>query len=111
MQPVAIPDFDAMTPKGREKLLAKTVADCDLTLSRYKKHVKKLAEYQDDVEVMELIRKGKHRDDDLNHSYDISKKLAIKMFQYQNIIEELMKRDGRNKSGDTDKKPTGLHTS
>lgn len=102
-------DPSKMKRSERRKLLEKTVASADANLAKWKKMAPILAKYDDDIEVLELIRHGKHKDESLNDLYRKSKKLLATMAEEKYIIQTLIEYDGNDKPRDTDKESTGLH--
>lgn len=103
-------DISKLNRKQRRELLAKTLVEVNYKLGKFKKYQQVLVKYQDDLDVMALIRHGQHRNKELNYAWTESKRLTVECVKLKKDIEILME-DGNNRPRDTDKKSTGLHPS
>lgn len=99
-------DIEKLTRIERRKLLAENVSKADINLSKFKKLQHILIPFQDDMEVMELIRHHKHKDENLNDMYRESKKLLAEMAQQKYIIGLLMEKSDKHKPRNNNKVST-----
>ena len=95
-------DISKLSRKERRDLLAKTITVTNYKIRKLKKINRVLAKYQNDVEVMELIRHGKHKDEELNDLWRTAKSLIRDCAEARELIPKLT--NGTNRPRDTDKK-------